>query len=511
MGTSPLRSALLTLSIFSLSTSLLGQVGAVVPNWTVPPYGQHAVSGGLTTMADFTGPAVFVAVVPCRVVDTRGPAGPYGGPALAANVPRAFNIEIGPCTGLPPAPSAYSLNFGAILPPADGFLTAWPTGSAQPVVSQLNLLGGEVVANAAIVPASGAGSISVLVNVGPTNIYIDLNGYFVNDGSLNPNESVNLFGSTVGCLLCLQNSNNSAIRVIEAHMSSAQPGAAVIYARNTAATGANHGVAGIMDSTTDNSSGVLGHEGASAVPGAHVPAGVRGQSQVGGTGVLGLVGHPQGEGVSGFMLNDSSGLILSGGHLGFSATVGVFFDNGLMGTGTKSFVEPHPTDPGKVVQYVSLEGNEAGTYFRGRARFQNGIARIRVPEDFRIVTDPDGLTVQITPIGGMASVGVLRIGLDEIVAQSSRDLEFSYMVNGVRRAYPRVQPIAENAKFFVPASADSTIPQYLSAEEKRRLISNGTYRTDGTVNLETAHRLGWDRMWEQRSRPVPQPTAAGAP
>jgi hypothetical protein len=505
MLTSPHRSALLILSILASSTSLFGQTGASVPNWTVPPYARQSVPGTLSAMADATGPAPFVAVAPCRVVDTRGPAGPYGGPALAANVTRAFNIEIGPCTGLPPAPSAYSLNFGAILPPADGFLTAWPTGTAQPTVSQLNLLGGEVVANSAIVPAGGGGSINVRVNVGPTHIYIDINGYFVYGGFLNPNESFNLFGSTVDCLLCLGNSNNSAFRVINATMASAQPGAAVIYARNTADTGANYGVAAILGSTTDNSAAVFGLEGDSFVLGTHVTTAVRGESRSGGTGVLGLVDDAQGEGVSGFMLNGSNGLILSGGHLGFSSTVGVFFDNGLMGTGTKSFVEPHPTDPSKVVQYVSLEGNEAGTYFRGRGRFQNGIARIRVPEDFRIVTDPEGLTVQITPIGGMASVGVLRIGLDEIVAQSSRDLEFSYMVNGVRRAYPHIEPIAENAKFFVPASADSTIPEYLSPDEKRRLIANGTYRADGKVNMETARRLGWDRNWEERSRPVPRP------
>jgi hypothetical protein len=105
-------------------TPLFGQPGAVVPNWTVPPYTRQSVSGGLSTMADVTGPAPFVAIAPCRVVDTRGPVGPYGGPPLAANVTRAFNIETGPCTGIGALPAAFSLNFGAILPPADGFLTA---------------------------------------------------------------------------------------------------------------------------------------------------------------------------------------------------------------------------------------------------------------------------------------------------------------------------------------------------------------------------------------------------
>ena len=37
------------------------------------------------------------------------------------------------------------------------------------------------------------------------------------------------------------------------------------------------------------------------------------------------------------------------------------------GNGAKYFVEPHPTDPTKMIKYVSLEGPESGTYFRGRA------------------------------------------------------------------------------------------------------------------------------------------------
>jgi len=49
-----------------------------------------------------------------------------------------------------------------------------------------------------------------------------------------------------------------------------------------------------------------------------------------------------------------------------------------------------------------LEGPEAGTYFRGRARFSHGMARIEAPESFRLVTDEKSLTVQITPIGQVA-------------------------------------------------------------------------------------------------------------
>jgi hypothetical protein len=150
-----------------------------VENWTVPPYRSTGSTGGLTTMADISEGSIFIAVDPCRVVDTRGPAGPYGGPALVPGPPRTFDIDGGPCTFIPPNAAAYSLSIGGIVPPNDGFLTAWPTGDFEPLVSQLNMIGGEVVANAAIVPAGNDGSIDVLVNVGPVHVYIDINGYFM--------------------------------------------------------------------------------------------------------------------------------------------------------------------------------------------------------------------------------------------------------------------------------------------------------------------------------------------
>jgi hypothetical protein len=155
-----------------------------------------------------------------------------------------------------------------------------------------------------------------------------------------------------------------------------------------------------------------------------------------------------------------------------------------------------------VIRYVALEGPESGTYFRGRAKFQNGVATIEVPEDFRMITDEEGLSVQITPIGGMASFGVLRIGLDVIVVQGSRNLEFFYMVNGVRRSHRHLKPVVPGQE-YMPQSADAAMPAYLTEVQKQALIANGTYKADGTVNLETAKALGWSKVWEKRRPPTP--------
>jgi hypothetical protein len=82
------------------------------------------------------------------------------------------------------------------------------------------------------------------------------------------------------------------------------------------------------------------------------------------------------------------------------------------------------------------------------------------------------------------------------------------MVNGIRRTHKHAtNPIAENTFEYVPRSPDERIPAYLSEGQKQLLIQNGTYRPDGTVNMETAQRLGWDRKWAERGRPTPEPAS----
>ena len=123
----------------------------------------------------------FIPVTPCRVVDTRGSTGSLGGPALAAGSTRSFPLPAGAC-GLPANASAYSVNVTVVPANTLGYLSLWPTGQPQPVVSTLNSLDGRIVANAAIVPAGTSGSVSVYAT-DQTNVIIDVNGYFGAAGS----------------------------------------------------------------------------------------------------------------------------------------------------------------------------------------------------------------------------------------------------------------------------------------------------------------------------------------
>src|ERR1700693_1712844 len=157
-------------------------VQEVIPNWPAPAtWSPHGVSRGVSTMGAITSPLPFIGVTPCRVVDTRNPVGPFGGPAFTSGLTRSFTIPSGPCSGIPIA-GAYSLNFTVVTMTGFGFLTAWPTGTAQPLVSTLDYVVAEgALANAAIVPASGIGAISVFVSIG-TDVIIDINGYYAPAG-----------------------------------------------------------------------------------------------------------------------------------------------------------------------------------------------------------------------------------------------------------------------------------------------------------------------------------------
>jgi uncharacterized repeat protein (TIGR03803 family) len=176
--------------------STLNSDGRVKANATITPAG---TSGGVSVYAsdatqfilDIDGYFVpagtstsgleFFPLTPCRIADTRNATGALGGPSLTGGVGRAFPVQSSSC-GIPSTAKAYSLNITAVPHGRLGYLTTWPTGQAQPVVSTLNSSTGEVTANAAIVPAGAGGDISIFVS-DTADVILDVNGYFAPPGS----------------------------------------------------------------------------------------------------------------------------------------------------------------------------------------------------------------------------------------------------------------------------------------------------------------------------------------
>lgn len=122
-------------------------------------------------------PVQFVSVPPCRLVDTRGADGEFGGPALQGGVPRFFVIPDNLNCNIPATAAAYSLNVTAVPHGTLGYLTIWPTGKPQPVVSTLNSTDGRTKANAAIVPVGVSAAVSVYAS-DTTDLVLDIDGYF---------------------------------------------------------------------------------------------------------------------------------------------------------------------------------------------------------------------------------------------------------------------------------------------------------------------------------------------
>src|SRR5438105_3635166 len=123
-------------------------------------------------------PSSFFSLTPCRVADTRGPSGPYGGPALVANADRS--LVVAGHSGIPAGPVPVAFNFTVTQPTGLGDLRAVPAGSALPLISTLNWRPGQTRANNAIVPLGPAGDILVHVDQasGTVHFIIDVNGYF---------------------------------------------------------------------------------------------------------------------------------------------------------------------------------------------------------------------------------------------------------------------------------------------------------------------------------------------
>jgi hypothetical protein len=494
-------------------------------NWSAPQsYTPAHPSGMKSLLTDAGNPSPLIPINPCRLADTRGFgfSGQAGPPHLTGGVARNFQIG-GTVTGVPAQcgiPSdaiAVSFNFAVTNIVANGNLVVYPQGGAVPTVSSLNYQTGfAALSNAAVIPLGTSAGISVLVNGGGTvDVIIDVNGYFGPSDTSNRGIRVNsgtarsLVLHTTGSAEALDAFCDTAATNCWSILASAPTGDYAVVAiggRGSSLnadddgypavggywTGApattNFGVVGTTTGTGNCAAGVKGVAGAE-IPCTHLSyVGVYGNSP----GFWGVLGVSTNRGVQGSHVN-ASGTFVTGGVLGLSDTVGVYSFGDIAGTGAKSFVEPHPYDSTKQINFIAAEANEPLTMFRGRGRFQNGIANLTVPEEFQFVTEPDSLSIQITPIGDPASVAVTRLGLDGITVRSNRNVEFFYLVHGRRAGLAERRPIEENT-LYVPAGPSDRMPNYPLYIQKR-LVALGIYNQDGTVNMKTAETNGWAAQW----------------
>ena len=111
---------------------------------------------------------------PCRVLDTRGAPGPWGGPALVELQRREFQVA-GQC-GVPADAKAVSVNVTVVDPGDIGQLAVYSAESARDCTSTVSFRMLKTRANNAII-GLGAGRIWMYSTAG-THAILDVNGYF---------------------------------------------------------------------------------------------------------------------------------------------------------------------------------------------------------------------------------------------------------------------------------------------------------------------------------------------
>ena len=121
----------------------------------------------------------YFTVTPCRLLDTRNPSGPVGGPVIGPSSTRTFAAS-GLCN-IPASAKALSVNVTVVSPAAAGDLRIYPSDLPVPLTSTINFGAGQTRTNNAIItlPADGSQAIQVFnESTGATNVILDVNGLF---------------------------------------------------------------------------------------------------------------------------------------------------------------------------------------------------------------------------------------------------------------------------------------------------------------------------------------------
>src|SRR5512140_2171470 len=149
---------------------------------TTPSGSYWNASTGAAAGAGVAGPVAtrFRTLAPCRALDTRRPAGPGGGPALAAAGSRTF-VAGGAC-GVPVTARTVSANVTVTNAGAGGALVLYPADlPAAPNASTLSFRAGQTRANNALVllASDGSGAFRITSSAaGTVDVIVDVNGWF---------------------------------------------------------------------------------------------------------------------------------------------------------------------------------------------------------------------------------------------------------------------------------------------------------------------------------------------
>jgi len=121
----------------------------------------------------------FYTLAPCRLLDTRQPSGPTGGPALPLTIPRVF-VAAGRC-GIPAGAKAIAVNVTVINPPSPGYVSVYAGNGDPTMISTVPFVAGQIRSNHGVLPlaTSGSGTLSLQSSTAGVHVSLDVMGYFL--------------------------------------------------------------------------------------------------------------------------------------------------------------------------------------------------------------------------------------------------------------------------------------------------------------------------------------------
>ena len=125
----------------------------------------------------------FTAIAPCRAANTNS-----GGGALNNGTQRSFAVggsgsftgQGGPSTGcgIPTQATAVSATI-TTKASGKGYLKAWAYGAGEPGTAFMNYTNSFLVATGGVIPVGLSGRINLKNTGGPTQVYLDITGYYM--------------------------------------------------------------------------------------------------------------------------------------------------------------------------------------------------------------------------------------------------------------------------------------------------------------------------------------------
>lgn len=147
-------------------------------------------------------PTKFTPLVPSRLLDTRAGMttvdGLYaGGGALGLN--GQLDLAVAGRGGVPAnGAGAVVMNVTVANPASWGYLTAWPTGAARPLASNINFVTGQTIPNLVVAKLGSAGKVSLYNASTSADLLVDVAGWFPSSSAFVPLTPARLLDTRAG-------------------------------------------------------------------------------------------------------------------------------------------------------------------------------------------------------------------------------------------------------------------------------------------------------------------------